>query len=114
CNIDRLWAVWQSMHPASAPYMPASGAATGHNLNDNMIFFDSGPAPWPGNATPASVVDHHALGYWYETDPPNVILLTPSVSFTDIQEGVGGTSITTYRPIKFESQSCGTVNLEII
>jgi hypothetical protein len=113
CNIDRLWAVWQAMHPAAPPYAPVSGAPTGHNLNDTMIFFGGGPAPWPDTATPASVVDNHLLGYWYDTDPPRVILETPSVSFVDIQEGVGGTGITTYRPIKFECESCGQVKLEV-
>src|SRR5262249_6618805 len=38
CNIDRLWAVWQRRHPGASPYLPASGAATGHNLMDVMIF----------------------------------------------------------------------------
>ena len=113
CNIDRLWAVWQTMHPASAPYLPVSGAPAGHNLNDTMIFHQGGPAPWPDTSTPAGVVDNHALGYWYDTDAPRVLLLTPSVSFVDIQEGIGGTGITTYRPIKFECESCGDITLDI-
>ncbi len=113
CNIDRLWAVWQAMHPAAAPYGPVSGAPTGHNLNDTMIFFQGGPAPWPDTSTPAGVVDNHALGYWYDTDPPRVVLLTPSVSFVDVQQGIGGTGITTYRAIKFECESCGDVTLDI-
>jgi hypothetical protein len=114
CNIDRLWSVWQSMHPLADPYLPASGAPAGQNLHDTMIFFDGGPAPWPDTATPADMVNTHALGYWYETDPPQVTLLTPSVSFVDVQEGIGGTGITTYRGIKFEVESCGDVNLQIV
>ena len=35
CNIDRLWALWQQAHPASA-YQPAAGGPPGHNLNDVM------------------------------------------------------------------------------
>ena len=31
----------------------------------------------------------------------------------DVQEGIGGTGITTYRQIKFECESCGNVTLEI-
>jgi hypothetical protein len=113
CNIDRQWGIWQAMHAASAPYLPVSGAPTGQNLNDNMIFFTSGPAPWPDTATPASVVNHHLLGYWYDTDPVQIALLTPSLAFTDIPEGIGGTGVTTYRAIKFEVESCGNVRLDI-
>ncbi len=116
CNIDRLWALWMAQPAAPAPYLPPSGTPgvrAGHGLNDTMIFFSGGPAPWPDTSTPAGVVDHHALGYWYDTDSPRTLLLTPSVSFVDIQEGVGGTGITTYRPIKFECESCGDVKLEI-
>jgi hypothetical protein len=113
CNIDRQWGIWQAMHPASAPYLPTSGAPAGQNLNDNMIFFTSGPAPWPDTATPASVINHHLLGYWYDTDPVQIALLTPSLAFTDIPEGIGGTGVTTYRAIKFEVESCGNVRLDI-
>lgn len=69
CNIDRQWAIWQLRHPAAEKYLPISGAPTGHNLNDTMVFFSEGPAPWPETSTPASVVNHHALGYRYDTDP---------------------------------------------
>ncbi|HEX3280571.1 MAG TPA: tyrosinase family protein [Pyrinomonadaceae bacterium] len=68
CNLDRLWARWQRIHPGSSPYLPVSGAAQGHNLNDAMIFSDGPPAPWPGTWTPASVIDHHALGYQYDDE----------------------------------------------
>lgn len=68
CNIDRLWALWQRIHTGASPYLPASGAAFGHNLMDAMIFSDAGPAPWPGSFSPASVVDHHTLGYQYDDE----------------------------------------------
>jgi tyrosinase len=68
CNIDRLWAVWQRMHPGASPYQPATGAALGHNLMDAMIFSGGPPAPWPGTFTPSSVIDHHALGYQYDDE----------------------------------------------
>lgn len=113
CNIDRQWGIWQATHPSSPPYLPTSGAPTGQNLNDNMIFFTSGPAPWPDTSTPAGVINNHLLGYWYDTDPVQIALLTPSVAFTDIPEGIGGTGVTTYRAIKFEVQSCGNVRLDI-
>lgn len=77
CNIDRLWDVWQRQHPQAAHYLPVSGAPAGHNLNDAMIFKDpndpAARAPWPGSTTPASVIDHHALGYSYDTEPAPVV-----------------------------------------
>ena len=116
CNIDRLWPVWMAQHPMAARYAPPAGTlgvAPGHGINDTMIFFSGGPAPWTGTFTPAAVVDHHALGYWYDADAARVMLLTPSVSFVNVQQGVGGTNITTYRPIKFDCESCGDVTLDI-
>jgi tyrosinase len=68
CNIDRLWALWQRTHTGASPYQPASGAAFGHNLLDAMIFSSAPPAPWPGTFSPASVVEHHALGYQYDDE----------------------------------------------
>ena len=64
CFIDKCWADWQAAHPMEPPYAPASGAASGHNLNDAM-------QPWAGmglTTTPASLIDHHALGYAYDTE----------------------------------------------
>jgi len=55
CNVDRLWAIWQSKYP-NQKYQPETGGPVGHNLNDQMF-------PW--NATPASVLNHTALGYSY-------------------------------------------------
>jgi tyrosinase len=70
CNVDRLWAVWQQTHPTQG-YLPPSGTpgvVAGHALDDPM-------PPWAGEAvppTPRSVLNHHALGYRYDTDPPVV------------------------------------------
>jgi hypothetical protein len=69
CNVDRLWGDWQRQHPAETAYLPADGASTGHNLDDNMIFSAAPPPPWAGSSTPGSVIDHHALGYRYDSDP---------------------------------------------
>jgi hypothetical protein len=116
CNIDRLWPIWQAQHPMAAPYLPPAGTVgvtPGHGINDTMIFFSGGPPPWPDTFTPGGSVDQHAFGYWYDTDPPSVLLETPSVAFVDVQQGVGGTSITTYRPIRFACESCGDVTLAI-
>jgi tyrosinase len=64
CFVDKLWSDWMRMHPGSG-YIPVSGAPPGHNLGDAM-------QPWAGlgsTVTPASVLDHHALGYAYDTEP---------------------------------------------
>jgi tyrosinase len=65
CNIDRLWAQWQREHPDQGYHPTGQGnelGPQGHNLNDSM-------QPWGGTVTPASVLDHHALGYAYDTEP---------------------------------------------
>jgi hypothetical protein len=43
-----------------------------------------------------------------------ITLLTPSISFTDIPEGIGGTGITTFRAIVFEMVNCTTKTLSIV
>jgi tyrosinase len=63
CFEDKLWADWQAAHPTEA-YVPITGGPAGHNLNDAM-------QPWAGlgaTVTPASLLDHHALGYAYDTE----------------------------------------------
>jgi tyrosinase len=70
CNCDRLWAVWQNQHPNELPYLPDSGAAPGHNLNDTMIFFEPGGIrPFDSDYRTVDVLNHHALGIAYDTDP---------------------------------------------
>ncbi len=84
CNIDQLWARWQKEHPTTAPYLPPAGAPTGHNLHDNMIFSDAPPPPWPGSATPESVIDNLALGYTYDLVPvgiPKIPLVAVRILF---------------------------------
>jgi tyrosinase len=67
-NLDRLYAVWQGLHQASAHYLPITGAPQGHNLDDLLIFHSSGTAPFQTAATPSSVVSHRGLGYQYDTE----------------------------------------------
>jgi hypothetical protein len=66
CNIDRLWWMWQKAHAGDAPYLPVSGAAMGHNLDDSMIFNMGGTAPFPGTFAPSDVIDNLSLGYTYD------------------------------------------------
>jgi len=120
CNIDRLLNLWQSEHPAEAYHPdPALGETgpLGHNLTDTLIFNDSGqPSPWtPVDATPATMwlTHQHPCDYWYDTDPPEVTLRTPSVSFGNVPEGVGGVGVTTYRPVIFDVLSCAGATFRI-
>ena len=83
CNIDRLWGDWQRLHLTDAPYLPTQGGTLGHNLNDTLIFNTDPPPPWAGSVTPALLIDHHILGYSYESDPPQAALIVraaPSIS----------------------------------
>ncbi len=88
CNIDRLWARWQDKHPLYAFYLPPSGAAPGHNLNDTMIFSHMPPAPWATTYTPAGVVFHQELGYKYDDDPVIPPSFREPLSFVRILFGV--------------------------
>jgi tyrosinase len=85
CNVDRLWAYWQLRNPKS-PYLPdgstpALTGPEGHNLNDAMHPWDSVARSFvlPGGGTfnlnlPVvkirDVLNHNALGYRYDSDPP--------------------------------------------
>jgi tyrosinase len=60
-NVDRQWAQWQAAH-AAAPYVPAAAGPPGHNLNDAMRDFGA------AGITPASMLDHYAMGYMYDTE----------------------------------------------
>lgn len=71
CNVDRIWAGWQKLHP-NAPYLPAAGASTslkGHRLNDRLYQITTNAAFDPiygGNVRPADLLDTSAR-YSYDT-----------------------------------------------
>jgi len=65
CNVDRLWAKWQA--DKGAPYAPLSGGPVGHNAMDTMMYLEN------SNATPGSVLDHHAMGYMYDTEGSSIM-----------------------------------------
>ena len=108
CNIDRLWAHWQRQHPTSDRYVPSTGAPTGHNETDTLIFHSSGPAPFTTSYTPAGLIDHHAIDVWYDTDPPELTKIV-SVDFIDVPTGM-----TTFRPITLEARTCVALTYAIV
>jgi tyrosinase len=65
CNIDRLWAEWQRQHPTYG-YVPNVGGPQGHNIYDSME---------PSTKTPASVIDHHSLGYMYDKEQDHMHMM---------------------------------------
>jgi tyrosinase len=87
-NIDRMWSLWQKKVPSGTSLYVQSSTTAGHKLNDAMIFNDVGdPAPFPPGATPAQMIDGHALhgvGVWYESDIPEIDAPNPSLSFVDV------------------------------
>ncbi len=61
-NIDRLWSEWMRRH--GQVYLPESGGAIGHNIDDAM---------WPYShlgmtITPRMMLDSRDLGYIYDTE----------------------------------------------
>ena len=64
CNLDRLWAIWQQNNPGAVQYNHTdvigsdSVPAARVPLNGQMV----------GGSTPASMLNHRALGYSYERD----------------------------------------------
>lgn len=61
CFVDKVWADWQQAHPDER-YLPepdTGGNAAGHELDDRLF-------PW--STTPADVLNHHDLGYTYDTE----------------------------------------------
>lgn len=108
--IDRMWSIWQGAHDPADPYVNTSGA-TGHVENQPMVF-GTGTPPWTGSATPAQVIDGHAMhgdGVWYDTDRPEASLDSgSSLDFNDIPEG-----LTAYRAVRFRVQSCRNMRFRI-
>jgi len=89
CNVDRLWWQWQMSHPDSG-YVPTSGGPPGHDLNDQMT-------PWDAATTPASTLDIHHLGYYYDTDPPmQVSFLIEESTFSPDEVGLQLPGVATF------------------
>ena len=123
-NLDRLWAIWQRNNPASEQYSTTGISCGAANnvaavaLNDAMV----------GGATPASMMDHRALGYSFPRDlaleaavlgdpdfpsfqsgdPTEITLETPQVVFNDVPSGD-----TTARAALFTVEGCGPLVFEV-
>ena len=93
CNIDRLWAMWQLDGHAGANWFPVS-AVQGHALAHAMWPWVGNVPYFIGNQVPtlyfpnfgnvvrinADLLDHHAQGYAYDTEPVLGIALDRSGS----------------------------------
>jgi tyrosinase-like protein/VWA domain-containing protein len=111
-NIDRMWSIWQKkVAPGTSLYVQSSATA-GHKLNDAMLFNEAGdPAPFTTGATPAQMIDGHALhgdGVWYESDIPEIDVPPPGLSFDSIPEG-----LTSYKAVSFKIKGCRQVRFRI-
>lgn len=95
CQVDHIWAMWQEDHPGAANYNPTHSGGHGHRVDDLMWPWDGGRStpgadPWgifdavidaatgtnlvgtlaaTDLVTPRETIDHHALGYCYDTEP---------------------------------------------
>lgn len=108
CNVDRLWTIWQQRNPG-LPYEPASGANSGHNLNDTMARFDTASHfNFPIEGRPTDVVDYHADDVWYASDLPLITPVGGSISFGNVPEG-----LTTYKPVQFSIRTCQRVKFRV-
>lgn len=64
CNLDRLWSIWQLNNPGLDQY-DHTGILGSDSVPGARVPLNS---PMIGGATPASMLDHTALGYAYERD----------------------------------------------
>ena len=111
-QIDRMWSIWQKKVASGTALYVGSSTLAGHKLNDPMIFNDVNPAPFATTASPADVIDGHAMhgdGLWYESDVPELTNETgPTLAFVNIPEG-----LTSYKAVKFRIKGCRPVHFRI-
>jgi hypothetical protein len=122
-NVDRLWAIWQRNHPAADQYT-LDNCVGCDTIDETFVPLTD---PMVGGATPASMLDHLALGYTFprddplETragelgmpavataDPSAIILETPQIIFNDIPEGD-----TTKRAALFTVSGCAALTFHV-
>ena len=96
-NVDRLWAEWIDRHSSGAgfqSFLPLSGGAPGHNLNDRMWPWNGGTnpfgmLPWtvaPESVRPADLLDHRILDYRYDTVDPECRPRPPKSRLKDLKD----------------------------
>lgn len=126
CNIDRIWAVWQRNNPPPGTTQYTTDEC-GTCFNRVQAAFVPLNDPMVGGATPASMLDHTAHGYYYPRDDalearaaarglPAIIsgdvteidLLTPQIVFNDVPEGD-----TTKRAGLFQIGGCEPLSFEV-
>lgn len=99
CNVDRLWAEWIRTHqstPGFQPYLPTTGGMAGQNFTDSMWPWDGSArpmamAPWstaPIIVRPEDLVDHRALGYFYDTIDPECAPKPTKESHKDVAKEI--------------------------
>lgn len=123
-NLDRLWAIWQRNN-LGAPQYSTDGIACGSQFGVAAVPLNT---PMIGGATPASMLDHLALGYRYPEDlpleaavagnpnfpnfqsgdPAAITLQTPEIVFNDVPTGE-----TTMRAAFFTVETCSTLSFEV-
>jgi hypothetical protein len=64
-NIDRLWALWQRNHPNQPQYTSDLPMTACWNYPNSFVGINE---PMAGGATPRSMLDHLALGYFFGRD----------------------------------------------
>lgn len=64
CNLDRLWSIWQLNNTDKLQY-EHTGSLPSDSVPEARVPIDS---EMVGGATPASMLDHSALGYVYQRD----------------------------------------------
>lgn len=113
CNIDRLWGIWMRGRSDAERYTAPANAPSFYLPTGTMVFHDQaiGPATpaWSGSFRPIDTIGDHAFGVWYEGDPPIVALETPSVTFSDVEDGR-----TTYAAIVFKVEAVEAVGFEVL
>ena len=108
CNVDKLWAIWQQRNPGGINnYHPANGLA-GHDLNSPMNVLEQTYFVHPALPRPQQLLNHKSLGFMYDTDLPEISLLTPTVNFGEVVENT-----VTYLPVRFNVETCRKVKFVI-
>ncbi len=126
CNIDRIWATWQRNNVGSPQYATTGIACD--TLLGVAVAAVTLNSPMIGGSTPASMLDHLALGYSYPRDfglelavagnpdfpafqsgdSNSITLETPQIVFNDVPSGD-----TTMRAALFNIEGCEDLSFQV-